>query len=202
MGAVPGVHRAGGKMKGQDVLFSKASDEWETPQWLFDMLDREFEFDCDAAATRENSKCILHMVNALDNPNWCGYDDCLSDGINADCPVEKFFLNPPYSKIAAFVRKAYEESQKGATVVCLIPSRTDTRYWHDYVMKAQEIRFVRGRLKFNNRTLPSYREDMSHKISSATFPSCVVVFDKDATGYVGGYPKLGKTIEQIKTVKQ
>lgn len=76
-------------------------------------------------------------------------------------------MNPPYGRaISDWIRKAFEEAQKGATVVALIPSRTDTRYWHDYVMKAKEIRFVRGRLKFGDGK------------NSAPFPSVVVVFEK------------------------
>lgn len=73
-------------------------------------------------------------------------------------------MNPPYSQIADWIKKAYEESLKGVTVVCLIPSRTDTRYWHSYCMKASEIRFIKGRLKFSNNK------------NSAPFPSAIVIF--------------------------
>jgi site-specific DNA-methyltransferase (adenine-specific) len=80
------------------------------------------------------------------------------------------FLNPPYGRnLKDWVRKGYEEGQKDNTmVVMLIPARTDTQYWHDYVMKADEIRFVRGRIKFGDGT------------NSAPFPSAVVVFRKTA----------------------
>ena len=153
-------------MNGKDsVMFSRKSDEWETPLWLFDLLDREFGFDCDVAATRENSKCALFMQDAFSLPVWCGYDDHFWDDDDCDLYVSKFFLNPPHSKIAAFIKKAYEESLKGAVVVCLIPCRTDTRYWHEYVMKAHEVRFIMGRLKFGDSK------------NLAPFPSCVVVFD-------------------------
>ena len=171
------------RMNGKDTaLFSKASDEWSTPQWLFDQLDQEFNFDCDASATLENSLCDIMFTkgesDALTHHDWCGY----VSGVDADTEVKTFWLNPPYSKIGAFMKKAYAESQKGAVVVCLIPARTDTRYFHDYVMKAQEIRFVKGRLKFGDSK------------NSAPFPSVIVIFDKNATGYVGGYPRIGKTI--------
>jgi site-specific DNA-methyltransferase (adenine-specific) len=155
-------------MKGQEVCFSKESDEWETPQDLFDRLNGEFQFVLDAAATAGNTKCppkylsIEFGVDAL-TIDWCYH----SQGR----PV---WLNPPYSKIAAFIKKAYEESQKGCTVVCLIPSRTDTKYWHDYVMQADEVRFIKGRLKFNGGK------------SGAPFPSCIVVFRK--TGSDPDYP--------------
>ena len=140
-------------MNGKDTaLFSKKSDEWTTPQWLFDLLDKEFHFDCDAAAIQDNHKCC----------NW------MSEAIDVEWTIlgwKRFFLNPPYSKIAPFMKKAYEESLKGAIIVCLIPCRTDTRYWHDYVMMAHEIRLIKGRLKFGDGK------------NSAPFPSCIVIFD-------------------------
>ena len=170
-------------MNGKDTaLFSKASDEWSTPQWLFDMLDDEFQFHLDAAATCKNSKC---------GPCYCDkIGDALSLELSWDYHSQGFpvWLNPPYSKIGAFMKKAYEESLKGAVVVCLIPARTDTKYWHDYVMKAQEIRFVKGRLKFGDSK------------NSAPFPSVIVIFDPcyDHTHEFirTGTPIIGKTIEQ------
>jgi phage N-6-adenine-methyltransferase len=156
-------------MNGKDTAcFSKNSDEWETPQWLFDLLDQEFRFDVDAAATEENAKCFFRFDDALDRPWYEGDDPELKDVlefIGIGGVARTFWLNPPYSKIGAFMKKAYEESLKGATVVCLIPCRTDTRYWHDYVMKAHEIRLIQGRLKFSNSK------------TSAPFPSCIVIFD-------------------------
>jgi phage N-6-adenine-methyltransferase len=163
-------------MKGQRALFSRASDEWETPDNLFKQLDDEFHFEMDAAATEENSKCKLFFDKEL-NALTCDWGD----------PT---FCNPPYSKIAAFMKKAYEESQKGKTIVCLIPARTDTRQFHDYCMKASEIRLLKGRMKFDNRTLPSWRADGSHKKSGATFPSAIIVFDERMTRINHTYPKL------------
>jgi site-specific DNA-methyltransferase (adenine-specific) len=151
-------------VKGQRVLFSKASDSWETPGWLFNRLNNEFHFVMDAAATKENAKC-----------------ECYSDdGLNVEWG-DPSFCNPPYSQIGAFMKKAYEEACRGKTIVCLIPARTDTRYFHDYCMKASEIRLIKGRLKFINRTLPSYREDGNFKLSGATFPSCIVIWDERMT---------------------
>lgn len=154
------------------VMFSKKGDEWCTPKWLFDELNNEFHFDVDAAATHNNHLCDGYFTK--DNPS--------GDGLSLDwyCSIRKrFWLNPPYSKIGAFIKKAYEESLKGAIVVCLIPCRTDTRYWHNYVMQAHEIRLIMGRLKFENRSLPSWNPDGNFKMSPAPFPSCVVVFDHD-----------------------
>jgi site-specific DNA-methyltransferase (adenine-specific) len=184
-------------MNGKDTaLFSKASDEWSTPQWLFDQLDQEFNFDCDAAGQRENSKCIHHFQDALIHP-WYREPE-------AGVSLKSFWLNPPYSKIGAFMKKAYEESLKGAVVVCLIPSRTDTRYWHDYVMKAQELRFVKRRLSFYGRIkVPGQPKDtpkdqikyMMGK-SPAPFPSVIVIFDIEQETGKGYGPYIGPTIEQ------
>ncbi len=146
-------------MKGHNTLFSKASDEWATPDFLFEMLNQEFHFDCDAAAQRSNCKCIHHFSDALSHP-WYRNPE-------AGVKLKMFFLNPPHSLIKQFMKKAYEESLKGAVVVCLIPCRTDTKYWHEYAMKAHEIRLILGRLKFGDSK------------NSAPFPSCVVVFDHD-----------------------
>ena len=166
-------------MKGQKALFSHKGDEWQTPKWLFDQLDAEFHFQIDAAATSENTKCENLFRISKSTPNGSlGHDWVWSD----TSIWRRFFLNPPYSKIAAFMKKAYEESLKGATVVCLIPCRTDTRYWHDYCMKASEIRLIKGRLKFTNQTI--------EKTSSATFPSCIVVFDERMTRMSTPYPVL------------
>jgi site-specific DNA-methyltransferase (adenine-specific) len=186
-------------MNGQDTaLFSKASDEWSTPQWLFDLLDEEFHFDCDAAATPKNSKCGWRFLGIMPG-QWAesgalgvSWTDCRFNCEN----LKTFWLNPPYSKIGAFMKKAYEESQKGAVVVCLIPARTDTKYWHDYVMKAQEIRFVKGRLKFEQSCYNCQMDTQVKRASSAPFPSVIVIFDIHRHGLGGPHPDIGETIEQ------
>ncbi len=133
-------------------LYSSDKEDWGTPQPLFDRLHREFAFDLDAAASAANAKCARYFTREIDalRQDWW--------------PYETVYLNPPYgSAIAAFVRKAYEEAQRGCTVVCLLPSRTDTR-WFLTCMKAREIRFIRGRLRFEGAS------------NSAPFPSMIVVF--------------------------
>lgn len=131
-------------------LFSSATDEWPTPQEFFDALNAEFRFELDVCATSENAKCPKYFTRE---------DDGLSQPWSGVC-----WMNPPYGRqIGAWVRKAYESAQNGATVVCLLPSRTDTAWWHDYCMKG-EMRFVRGRLKFGDSK------------NSAPFPSAVVIF--------------------------
>lgn len=134
-----------------DAMFSSKTDLWETPIDFFREWDEKFHFDLDVCATAENAKCAAFFSPEQDGlkQNWGGYI----------C-----WMNPPYGrKIGGWVRKAYEESKQGATVVCLLPARTDTKWWHDYCMRG-EITFIRGRLKFGGSA------------NSAPFPSAVVVF--------------------------
>lgn len=139
-------------MKGLDTLFSSASCEWETPQDIFDSLDAEFHFTLDPCATDENHKCRKYYTKAR-------------DGLIQDWGGQTVFCNPPYSEISAWVEKAFRESRKDKTiVVLLIPARTDTKYFHDFIYQRAEIRFVRGRLKFGNSKY------------NAPFPSMVCIF--------------------------
>lgn len=138
-------------MTAMGVHFSSATDDWATPQATFDELDAEFHFTLDPCASDANYKCATYFTQA-------------DDGLAQPWAEHTVFMNPPYGRvIGSWIRKAYEESQLGATVVALIPARTDTAYWHDYVMRG-EIRFLRGRLKFGDAK------------ASAPFPSAVVVF--------------------------
>jgi phage N-6-adenine-methyltransferase len=136
------------------VMFSSETDMWATPQEFFTELDQEFNFTLDPCASPENAKCAKYFT----------VED---DGLRQDWAGHTVFCNPPYGRqIGKWVKKCYEESRKpGTTVVMLIPARTDTSYFHDYVYnKAREIRFIRGRLKFGNSK------------NSAPFPSMVVIF--------------------------
>lgn len=118
-------------------LMSSTTDEWATPQDFFDGLDKEFGFELDVCATAENAKCDAYYTKEQDGLVQAWHKAA------AVC-----WMNPPYGRqIGAWMKKAYEESQKGATVVCLVPARTDTAWWHDYAMRGS-VRFVRGRLKF------------------------------------------------------
>lgn len=111
--------------------------EWETPQDFFEALDREFHFTLDACATPENTKCQKFFSKR-------------EDGLRQDWLGEVVWLNPPYDRsIGKWMAKAYETAQQGGLVVALISGKsTDTVMWHDYVMKSDEIRFVRSRLQF------------------------------------------------------
>jgi site-specific DNA-methyltransferase (adenine-specific) len=143
-------------------MFSKKTDDWETPREFFKELDREFRFGLDAAASEDNSKCTSFLDLGLDalRRDW------------ATEPGWSVWLNPPYSRCAEFIAKAAEESRKGTTVVALVPARTCTRWFHAHVwdtLKHQprdgvEVRFIKGRLKFGEGK------------NSAPFPSVVIVF--------------------------
>jgi len=134
------------------VHFSSASDDWPTPQDFFDELNQEFDFTLDPCSDEKNHKCETFFTAA-------------DDGLKKEWGFHRVFMNPPYGRtIGHWMRKAYESAMDTAElVVCLVPARTDTAWWHDYAMKG-EIRFIRGRLKFGG-----------HK-NSAPFPNAVVIF--------------------------
>lgn len=124
-------------MKGQKTLFSSNSDEWYTPRALFDSLDEEFHFTLDPCCTESSKLCNKYYTQE-------------TDGLAHSWDGERVFCNPPYSDIAKWVEKCYREGTKDNTIVCmLIPSRTDTRYFHNFIYQRSEIRFVSGRLKFS-----------------------------------------------------
>lgn len=150
----------------QSVHFSSATSEWPTPQPLFAALDREFGFDLDPCATDLNAKCARYFTLA-------------DDGLAQSWGGAVVFMNPPYGRVLRdWVRKAHDEARAGATVVGLIPARTDTTYWHEHVMKAAELRLIRGRLHF---------EGAAERGHNAPFPSAVVVWRPG----VYGPPVLG-----------
>lgn len=134
-----------------DVMFSSRSNEWATPQSFFDKLNKEFGFTLDPCSTHENAKCEKHYTIEEDglSQNWGG---------------QVVFCNPPYGRdLPKWVKKCHDESRH-ATIVMLIPARTDTSYFHDYIYHKAEIRFIRGRLKFGESK------------TSAPFPSMVVIY--------------------------
>lgn len=155
------------------VMFGKATDEWATPREFFMALDAEFGFGVDAAARDGNALKDVYL--GPDHPNPAARDALVPDWreVAEVCGVAPvYWCNPPYSRCAEFVAKAAEGQRRGVTTVMLIPSRTDTRYWHAYVWDQDrrvyrpgvEVRFVKGRLKFGDST------------NSAPFPSVVIVF--------------------------
>jgi phage N-6-adenine-methyltransferase len=134
------------------VHFSSSSNEWATPQWFFDSLNSEFNFSLDPCATKENAKCETFYTQE-------------DDGLLKSWDNQSVFVNPPYGRsLSQWVKKAHEA--RGGVVVMLIPAKTDTRYFHEYIYQKSnvEIRFLKGRLKFGDSK------------NSAPFPSLIVVF--------------------------
>lgn len=141
-------------MLGADILLPPGgltqTDVWSTPPALFYALNLEFGFTLDPCANAENATCARYFTQ----------DD---NGLLRDWGTESVFMNPPYSECEAWMRKAYGAAQEGATVVCLVPARTDTEWFHRFAMKG-EIRFIKGRLRFGDAE------------ANAPFASMVVVF--------------------------
>ena len=136
-----------------EAMFTSKTNEWATPQAFFDELDKEFNFTLDPCATPQNAKCARYFTKEIDglSQSWYG---------------EIVFCNPPYGRdLSKWVATAYTETLSGGAtlVVMLIPARTDTSYFHDYIYKKHEVRFIRGRLHFNESKC------------AAPFPSMVVV---------------------------
>lgn len=132
-------------------LMSSVTDTWETPQDFFDRLNEIYGFETDVCALPENAKCTHYFTPEV-------------DGLKQDW-IGTCWMNPPYGReIGKWMKKAFESSLDGATVVCLVPARTDTAWWHDYAMNGT-VEFIRGRLKFGKSN------------NSAPFPSALVIFD-------------------------
>ena len=140
-------------MANLDVMYSSKTDQWATPPDFFQELNGEFGFDLDPCADEENHKCERFFTKE-------------QNGLLQDWGGCRVFCNPPYGKeIGAWVEKAYHEGHKERTlVVMLIPARTDTKYFHDFILHRAEVRFVRGRLKFGGAA------------AGAPFPSMLVIF--------------------------
>ena len=132
-------------------LMTSNSDEWATPQKLFDELDGKYHFTLDPCSTNENHKCDTYYTKQDDglHKTWGG--------------TEYIWTHLIGREIYKWVEKAYEENKKGTFVVCLLPARTDTRWFHEFIYKKHEIIFIKGRLKFNDGKNP------------APFPSMLVI---------------------------
>lgn len=134
------------------TMFSSKRPDWETPKDFFEKFNNEFHFTLDVCATQANTKCKNFF-----SPE----DDGLSKTWNGIC-----WMNPPYGKeISKWVKKAYEESLSGTTIVGLLPARTDTKWFHDYILEKAEIRFIKGRIKFVGSK------------NAAPFPSMIVIWN-------------------------
>jgi phage N-6-adenine-methyltransferase len=132
-------------------MFTSVTDLWATPQNFFDAQNSLYgPFDIDVCASADNAKCNVYFDQTVDGlkQTWTG----------------KCWMNPPYGReISKWMKKAYESAGAGTVVVCLVPARTDTRWWHDYAIKG-EVVFIKGRLKFGGAK------------NSAPFPSALIIF--------------------------
>jgi len=139
----------------KEVMFSSKTEEWETPQDIFDELNEIFKFTLDPCATDQNAKCDSYFTKE-------------DDGLAQDWGGHRVFMNPPYGReIKKWIEKAHDEAEKPNTiVVCLLPSRTDTKWFHKWCVEG-DIWFIEGRLKFGGAK------------NSAPFPSMVVIFPKN-----------------------
>jgi len=135
------------------VHFSKKSDEWATPRDLFEKLNAKFDFTLDPCATELNAVCPKYYTRE-------------QDGLTQSWEGERVFCNPPYSDLKRWIKKCHEETQNGCLVVMLIPARTDTIAFHEYIYGRYEIEFLKGRLKFGD------------SVNSAPFPSMLVLMVK------------------------
>lgn len=134
------------------VMFSSRSDEWSTPDDLFDKLNRLYHFDLDPCATDNNTKCENYYTKE-------------QDGLVQSWKGARVFCNPLYGReVGKWVRKCSTEDTE--ICVMLLPARTDTKWFHEYIYNKAEIIFLKGRLKFGQSE------------NSAPFPSMVVIFKK------------------------
>lgn len=136
------------------VMFSSKNEIWATPQDFYDKLNAEFQFTLDPCANAENHKCAKYFT-------------ATEDGLKQSWKGNRVFCNPPYGRntTGLWVKKAYDETcDPNTTAVLLLPARTDTRWFHDFILGKAEVRFVRGRLKFGDGN------------TRAPFPSMIVIF--------------------------
>mgnify|MGYP003507954173 FL=1 len=143
-----------------ETLFSSANCEWETPKELFEKLDKEYYFYLDVAATNENALCERYYTQETNGllQSW-------------DVQIGSVWCNPPYGKdIIKLVEKAYTESFTGVPIVMLIPARTDTRWFHNFVYHKAKIVFLRGRLHYGMNGIPSQQP--------AAFPSMLAIYNE------------------------
>lgn len=147
------------KCDSRAAYFMKESDEWGTPVKLFRELDEEFDFTLDPCAAKDRLlKKGMKTHNIDDNGLWFSWED------------ERVFVNPPYQFIDKWVNKCHMESRRAKVIVTLIPSRTDTKYFHDHIYHIADLRFIKGRLKFVDHS--------GKKMGPAPFPSLLCIYPR------------------------
>lgn len=144
----------------QRLMFSSLRQDWATPKKVFDELDNEFHFTLDPCCSHITAKCKKHYTIE-------------EDGLKQDWSKDVVFINPPFGREqAAWIKKGWEEWKKGATIVFLIPARTDTKAFHQYIYNQAEIRFIKGRLVFEK----PFTDVPKEKWTAAPFPSMICIF--------------------------
>jgi len=158
-------------MMNRELMFSNVNNAWCTPQDFFDRINKEFNFTLDPCASKKSAKCNTYFT-------------AIDDGLIQDWGGYTVFCNPPYGReISKWVRKCYEESRKPNTaVVLLIPSRTDTRYFHDYILDKAEVRFIKGRLTFWDLDGEKFKNKDFKSMTPAPFPSLLAIFRSNNAG--------------------
>ena len=143
----------------KELMFSSKEEKWQTPDDVFNKLNGEFNFTLDPCCQHDSAKCGKYYTP-------------VENGLLQSWEGETVFVNPPYGRsLKTWVRKCHNEATKDNTiVVMLIPSRTDTSYFHDYIYNKSEVRFLRGRIKFVNPVTKKQKD-------SAPFPSMIVIFN-------------------------
>lgn len=149
------------------ALYSSNKDDWETPDHIFYAANQRHKFTLDVCADERNHKCTKYFTES-DN----GLMQTWSDNI---C-----WMNPPYSANSDWMAKAVEEFKKGTTVVCLVPARTDTKWFHKYVWPFASVEFFKGRIKFIGGVIP-----VGGKTNGAPFPSCLVIYEPNKVQTIG-----------------
>jgi len=145
-------------------MFSSENNAWATPRDFFKKINKEFNFNLDPCCTKKSALCKKYYTPK-------------EDGLIQDWKDERVFVNPPYAReISKWVEKCFNERNNAELIVMLIPSRTDTRYFHDFIYNKAEIRFIKGRLKFID--LDWVGDEKDRKLSPAPFPSMLVIFRK------------------------
>ena len=136
-----------------EVMFSSKTDNWATPQDFYNELNKRFNFELDPCADVENHKCPIYYIKE-------------QDGLQQDWSKYRTYVNPPYGReIGKWVEKAYKTNKEhGNLIVMLLPARTDTQWFHNFVYGKAELEFIKGRLKFGNSK------------NSAPFPSMLVIY--------------------------
>jgi phage N-6-adenine-methyltransferase len=148
----------------QDCMYSSANGAWETPKRLFDQINDSYgPFTLDVCASQSNTKCEAFI-------------DEETDGLSVSWGKNRCWMNPPYGRgIGDWIAKAFRESQESATVVCLVPARTDTAWWQNWTVRG-EITYLRGRVAFELGGKPMTNK--KGQVVRAPFPSAIVVFRK------------------------